>query len=94
MLSGADKTRAPLAHGEAVLTLAEGEVEVAGGTAVTGGALEACPARALARVAVTVTVHHSGAGALARCGRGHTWSRARAGRAGAGGLHSRWQSWP
>lgn len=85
----------PPAPGKAVLTLAEGEVEVAGGAAVTRGALEACPARALARVAVTAAVHHSGAGALARCGRGHAWSRVRAGTGRARvGLHSRWQSWP
>lgn len=56
-----------LPAGGAVLTLAEGEVEVAGGTAVTRGPLEACPAHALARVTVTGSVHHAGAGALAGC---------------------------
>lgn len=61
------------AHGEALLTLAEGEAEVARGTAVTRGPLEARSAGALARVTVTVAVHHAGAGALARCGTG--WVR-------------------
>lgn len=77
---GRQDPRPTMPTGEAVLTLAEREVEVAGGTAVTRGPLEACPARALARVTVTVTVRHSGAGTLARCGRGgHTWSRVDAG---------------
>lgn len=66
--------------GEALLTLAEGEMEVARGAAVTRGPLEACSARALARVTVTDPVHHSRAGTLASCGRGgHTWSRFSAG---------------
>lgn len=48
-------------------------MEVARGTAVTRGPLEACPARALARVSVTVSVHHSGARTLAGCrGRPHS----------------------
>lgn len=42
-------------------------MEVAGGTAVTCGPLEACPAHALARVTVTGSVHHARAGALAGC---------------------------
>lgn len=48
-------------------------MEVARGTAVTRGPLEACPARALAQVSVTVSVHHSGARTLAGCrGRPHS----------------------
>lgn len=79
------RPRPPVPTGEALLTLAEGEVEVARGTAVTRGPLEACPACALARVTVTVTVHHSGAGTLARCGTGgHTWSGSRGGGDGDG----------
>lgn len=60
----------PVPAGEASLTLAEREVEVARGTAVTRGPLEALPAGAAARVLVTVPIHHSRAGALTRCGRG------------------------
>lgn len=55
-------------HGATATQLAEGEVEVAGGTAVTRGPLEACPAHALARVTITGSVHHARAGALAGCG--------------------------
>lgn len=69
----------PVPTGDASLTLAEGEVEVARGTAVTRGSLEAHPAGALARVLVTVTVQHSGAGTLARCGRGGRRGQSRAG---------------
>ena len=69
----------PVPTGDASLTLAEGEVEVARGTAVTRGSLEAHPAGALTRVLVTVTVQHSGAGTLARCGRGGRRGQSRAG---------------
>lgn len=58
------------AHWVTLLTLAEGEVEVARGTAVTCGPNKACPARALASVTVTVTIQHSRAGTLAGCREG------------------------